>query len=158
MLHLPFYNLLHGHGETTEPSTLTSTEELVNTVVTIVGRLMFSSIFLAGGINHLTQYQGMVDYATANHVPWAGLLVPMTGLMILVGGAAMLFGWYARLGAWLIALFLVPTAFMMHHFWDITDSQMSAIQMAHFMKNISLAGAALLFTRFGGGVGSVNRE
>src|SRR5262249_41191936 len=101
MLHLPFYNLLHGHGETSGPTTLTQGEELVNTGLTVLGRIMFSGIFLLGGLNHLTNYRQMVDYALANNVPFAGVLVPLTGLMILAGGMAMLLGYYARLGAWL---------------------------------------------------------
>ncbi len=158
MLHLPFYNLLHGHGALEEPATLTDVEELANTGVTILGRAMFASVFLLGGLDHFLRYQQMVDYALSNNVPAAELLVPLTGGMILLGGLSLLLGLYARLGAWLLVLFLVPTAFLMHHFWDITDPAMAGMQMAHFMKNIALAGAALLFTRLGSGTGSLRND
>lgn len=158
MLHLPFYNVLHGHGELERPVTLTETEELANTGLTVLGRIMFSGIFLLGGLNHFLDYQAMVDYALSNGVPAAEVLVPLTGGMILLGGLSLLLGLYARLGAWLLVLFLIPTAFLMHHFWDITDPQMSGVQMAHFMKNISMAGAALLFTRLGSGTGSLTHD
>jgi putative oxidoreductase len=158
MFHIPFYNLIHGHGEFERPITLSQPEELANTGITVLGRIMFSSIFLMGGINHLVRYQQMVDYALSNNVPAAGLLVPLTGAMILLGGLSMLLGIYARLGAWLLVMFLVPTAILMHHFWDVEDPAMAAMQMAHFLKNISLAGAALLFTRMGSGTGSLTRD
>ena len=158
MLHIPFYNVLHGHGDLEKPVTLSETEELANTTLTVLGRIMFSGIFLLGGINHFVQYQQMVDDALSNNVPAAEVLVPLTGGMILLGGLSLLLGLQARLGAWLLVLFLIPTAFLMHHFWDVTDPQMAGIQMAHFMKNISLAGAALLFTRLGSGTGSLGHD
>ena len=158
MLHIPFYNVLHGHGDLEKPVTLSETEELANTTLTVLGRIMFSGIFLLGGINHFVQYQQMVDDALSNNVPAAEVLVPLTGGMILLGGLSLLLGLQARLGAWLLVLFLIPTAFLMHHFWDVTDPQMAGIQMAHFMKNISLAGAALLLTRLGSGTGSLGHD
>ena len=158
MLHSPFYYGLHGHGELEKPVTRSETEELANTTLTVLGRIMFSGIFLLGGINHFVQYQQMVDDALSNNVPAAEVLVPLTGGMILLGGLSLLLGLQARLGAWLLVLFLIPTAFLMHHFWDVTDPQMAGIQMAHFMKNISLAGAALLLTRLGSGTGSLGHD
>jgi uncharacterized membrane protein YphA (DoxX/SURF4 family) len=47
-------------------------------------------------------------------------------------------------GAALIAFFLVPTAYYMHAFWKLDDPMMRAVQHAMFMKNIALAGAALI--------------
>ena len=158
MLHTAFYHVLHGHGDADVPVNWSGTEELANTALTVIGRILFSSIFILGGINHLVKYRVMVDYALSNNVPAAELLVPLTGVMILLGGLSMLFGIWARLGAWLLVLFLIPTAVLMHHFWDVPDPQMAGMQMAHFMKNCSLAGAALLFTRLGSGMGSMTRD
>jgi len=158
MMYLPFYNFLHGHGETEAPSTLTGLEEMANTGLTLAGRFLFSAIFVMGGVEHFLHYQQMVGYALSNQVPAAEVLVPLTGGMILLGGLSMLLGFHARLGAWLLVLFLIPTAFLMHHFWDITDPVMASMQMANFMKNIALAGAALLFTRLGSGTGSLTHD
>jgi len=55
------------------------------------------------------------------------------------------------LGAWLIVVFLVPVTFTMHAFWAVQDPMMHQFQMAMFMKNIALLGAALLITQFGAG-------
>lgn len=158
MIHIPFYNVLHGHGEFDSPATLTGLEEMANTGLTIIGRFLFSAIFVMGGVEHFVHYQQMVAYALSNQVPAAEVLVPLTGAMILLGGLSMLLGIYARLGAWLLVVFLIPTAFLMHHFWDITDPVMAAMQMANFMKNIALAGAALLFTRLGSGSASLTHD
>jgi uncharacterized membrane protein YphA (DoxX/SURF4 family) len=48
-------------------------------------------------------------------------------------------------------MFLVLAAFLMHPFWAAQDQMMMANQMAHFNKNLALAGAALLIYHFGTG-------
>lgn len=74
----------------------------------------------------------------------AGALVPLSGLLIIVGGLMVLLGIWADLGALFLVLFLVPTAFFMHAFWKSEDANEKANQMAHFMKNLVMAGGALI--------------
>jgi putative oxidoreductase len=40
---------------------------------------------------------------------------------------------------------------MMHNFWAVKDPMAQGIQMAMFLKNISMLGAALFFTQVGTG-------
>jgi len=117
--------------------------------LTPIGRVAFSLIFLLAPIGHFTT--GAVGYATQSGVPMASLLVPLSGLLALAGGLSIALGFRARIGAWLLVAFLVPVTFMMHAFWAIPDPMMRQIQMAMFMKNIALLGAALLITQFGAG-------
>jgi len=51
----------------------------------------------------------------------------------------------------LIILFLVPVTIMIHYFWSMSDPVVTQDQMAHFMKNVSLLGSALLVFYFGSG-------
>ena len=90
--------------------------------VLVIGRIMFALIFINSGISHLTKLEAMTGYATYKKVPAAKLSVIVSGLMILIGGLYVAFGVYADLGALLIALFLVPAAFMMHAFWKESDA------------------------------------
>jgi putative oxidoreductase len=39
----------------------------------------------------------------------------------------------------------------MHNFWAVKDPMMQQIQMAMFLKNISMLGSALFFTQIGTG-------
>ena len=39
----------------------------------------------------------------------------------------------------------------MHNFWAVTDPMMRGMQIAMFMKNVSMLGAALLIAYFGSG-------
>lgn len=122
-------------------------------VVELIGRIVFVVMFVNSGIAHLTKRESMVAYSRAMGGPAPELLVPFTGLMIIVGGLSIGFGVWADLGALLIAAFLVPTAYYMHAFWKVDEPQMRMNQNAHFMKNMSLAGAALalfaLYQQFG---------
>ena len=115
----------------------------MNTVL-IIARVLFALIFLASGANHLTKIEAMTGYAQYKKVPAAKLAVVVSGLMILVGGLYIVFGVYADLGALLIAIFLIPTAFLMHAFWKETDATAKQNEQIAFMKDISMAGAALI--------------
>ncbi len=47
-------------------------------------------------------------------------------------------------------MFLLSTAFVMHPFWKESDPQASMNEMSHFMKDLALAGAALLIAFYAG--------
>jgi putative oxidoreductase len=123
----------------------------------LIGRLIFVVIFVMSGITHFAKREDYVAYARMKGAPAPTLLVPFTGLMILAGGILVGIGVWADLGALLIAAFLVPTAYFMHNFWTIDDPQMRMNEQAHFMKNMTMAGAALvmlyMFQQFGGQIG-----
>jgi putative oxidoreductase len=77
-------------------------------------------------------------------VPAPEVLVRLSGLMAVAGGLSVLLGIWADLGALIIVAFLLPVAFFMHAFWKEADEQAKANQLAHFMKNMAIAGAALV--------------
>jgi len=112
--------------------------------VLIIGRILFALIFINSGISHLTKLEAMTGYAQYKKVPAAKLSVIVSGLMILVGGLYIAFGVYADLGALLIAIFLIPTAFLMHAFWKESDATAKQNETIGFFKDLSLAGAALI--------------
>ena len=68
----------------------------------------------------------------------------------MVGGALVLLGWSRFIGAGLLVIFLLPTAFLMHPFWKESDPAVKQNEMAHFLKVLALAGAALLIAYYGG--------
>ena len=125
--------------------------------VELIGRIVFALMFINSGVNHFLKREAYVAYSRSENVPAPTLAVLATGAMIGVGGLLISLGAWGDLGALLIAAFLVPTAYFMHGFWRHDDPQMRANQQAHFMKNLSLAGAALvlfyLFQQFGDQIG-----
>jgi len=116
--------------------------------VVLVGRVLYSAIFLTTFSHFSQQY---IAYGAQQGVPAAGLLVPLSGVIALAGGLSVLVGYRAKIGAWFLVLFLVPVTVMIHNFWAVQDPMMQQLQLAMFMKNLSMLGAALLITHFGAG-------
>lgn len=112
-----------------------------------LGRVLFSLIFIIGGLRHFTQ-EGIQHAATLG-VPAAEVLVPLSGVMAIVGGLSVALGYKTRWGAWILVAFLVPVTWWMHGFWRLTDPAEIHVQQAMFAKNLSMLGAALLMTQFG---------
>ena len=116
----------------------------------LVGRVLFSLVFILSGLNHLTNHKGMTMYAQSKGVPMPGLAVATSGVVIMVAGLLIALGWHRFIAAALLAIFLVPTAFMMHAFWKETDPQARVGEMTHFLKDLALAGAALVLAVYAG--------
>ncbi len=121
----------------------------VSPFIVLAGRTFFALIFLIAATGHFSHK--MIEYAGAQGVPLATLLVPASGLLSFAGGLSILLGFHARVGAWLLVLFLVPVTLAMHKFWTIGDPMVAQVQMAMFMKNIAMLGAALFFSQVGAG-------
>jgi putative oxidoreductase len=117
--------------------------------VVVLGRFLFTLIFLMAGANHFSRQT--IAFSASQGVPLASIAVPLSGVLAIAGGLSILLGYRAKLGAWLIVLFLVPVTFMMHKFWLVQDPMMAQIQMILFMKNVAMLGGALLISQLGAG-------
>ena len=111
----------------------------------LFSRVVFTIIFFSSGWGHLTKTSMMARYAASKKVPAAAVMVRVTGVMMLVGSVLLVLGWHRFIGSLLIAAFLIPTAFMIHNYWTLTDPAARGGDRIHFMKDVSLAGAALYF-------------
>jgi putative oxidoreductase len=114
-------------------------------VLFLIGRVLFAAVFVISALMvHFIGYRQGVEYARAYHspAPEAGVLV--TGVMALAGGLMVALGLWADLGALLLAAFLLVITPIMHAFWNESDEQARATQMAMFLKNFALLGAALV--------------
>ena len=124
--------------------------------VSLLGRIFYSAIFIMSGPNHFKA--ATIGYAAAQGVPLASIAVPLSGIIALLGGLSIALGYRAKLGAWLIVLFLVPVTLMLHRFWGVSDPQVAGLQLAMFMKNLSLLGTALIIARLGSGPLSLKQD
>jgi len=125
--------------------------------IVLIGRILFSLIFLMSGLmGHFKPETA--QYAASAGVPMASVLVPLSGIIAILGALSIMLGFKAKLGAWLIILFLIPVTFMMHKFWGITDPMQMQMQMSLFMKNIALIGGALIISYFGAGPLSIDNK
>jgi putative oxidoreductase len=82
--------------------------------------------------------------------------VPLSGVAIAVAGVLIVIGLWVDLAMLVIAAFLFTTAYFMHAFWKVDDPQERQLEQVQFIKDVSLAGAALalfsLFQQFGEGI------
>lgn len=111
----------------------------------LFGRVLFSALFLLSGLNHFMQLDETSQYAASKGMPAPKLMTALSGAVILLGGLSILFWQQVVIGSWLLAGFLLVAAFKMHDFWAVEDPQQSQVEMAQFMKNLALAGAAIVF-------------
>jgi putative oxidoreductase len=113
-------------------------------VLVLIGRVLFSALFLVSAVNHFTNTEAMTGYAQSRGVPAAKAAVLAGGVLLLAGGLSVLLGVWPDLGALLLAFFLIPTALLMHGFWKETDPQAKQMEQIQFSKDTALAGASLM--------------
>jgi uncharacterized membrane protein YphA (DoxX/SURF4 family) len=113
----------------------------------LAGRVLYGGLFLLAGIDHFRRVDMMTPYAAAKRIPAPRLGVLGSGVVLVLGGLSMLLGVRPTWGVLLLTVFLVPTSFLMHNYWTITDPAARQHDAVSFKKNIALLGAAwmLLF-------------
>ncbi|WP_149824338.1 DoxX family membrane protein [Streptomyces tailanensis] len=113
-------------------------------VLVLIGRILFAALFLSSALSHLKQSKTMAEYAASRGAPSSVSVIRGTGLLLLIGGLSVLLGIWADLGALLLAVFLIPTALLMHAFWKESDAQARQMETVQFQKDMALAGASLM--------------
>jgi uncharacterized membrane protein YphA (DoxX/SURF4 family) len=117
-------------------------------VVVLIGRVLFAVLFLTSALGHFSRTEAMAGYAQSKGVPMAKAAVLGSGLLFALGGLSVLLGVWADLGALLLVLALLPTAVVMHRFWQETDEETKQTELIQFSKDVALAGAALMLFAF----------
>lgn len=113
-------------------------------ILFLLGRIIFGGYFAYSGLNHFLRLSMMAEYAKSKGVLYPHLAVAFTGILLLLGGLSILFGTYPRIGILFLLIFLLPTTFIMHNFWAVTE-QSKMIEIINFLKNMALFGANLMF-------------
>jgi uncharacterized membrane protein YphA (DoxX/SURF4 family) len=113
-------------------------------ILFLIGRVLYSLIFLMSGFGHFAQLEQMAQYAQSKGVPSPKLAVAGSGVLLLLGGLSVLLGFYPTIGLILLIVFLVPTTLLMHNFWAVEDPMQRQMEMVNFLKNMALLGAALM--------------
>ena len=110
-------------------------------IVMIIGRILFSYVFIAAGLNHLAKAKPYIEFAQTQKVKFPRASTYLSGLVLLLGGLSIVLGVYADVGALVLVVVLLVMAVKMHNFWSKTDEHAQGA----FCKNVSMAGAALFF-------------
>lgn len=127
-------------------------------VTLVVARTLIGLIFVMSGIGKLFRWTETVDHMVQNGFSGAtGTLLGIAVLVEIVGGLSVITGTLARFGALALVVFLIPTTVAFHDFWAFEGAERQ-MQMANFLKNLSLMGGLLLLVLHGAGPLSVDRR
>jgi putative oxidoreductase len=126
-------------------------EEIFMEFVFLIGRVLYALIFILAGINHLKDFNHTVEMTKKFRTPFPRLSAAVMSLFAVIGGISIALGIYAKIGALLLLIFLIPTTFIVHRFWGLSDKQQKAMQLVHFNKNLSLLGVTLMILYSGSG-------
>lgn len=111
----------------------------------LVGRIIVGLFYLFNAFNHFTNVGMMGPYTASKGVPAANAMVVVTGILLAIGGLSILTGILPVVGIVALVVFLFSAAFIMHNFWTVEDPQTRQMEMTQFMKDLALAGSALMF-------------
>lgn len=110
----------------------------------LLGRIVYGGFFILNAFNHFTKTGMLAQYAASKSVPFPKASVLATGLFLLFGGLGIVLGTYIQWAVLLIVVFLVAVSFTMHNFWAVQDAMQKQMEVVNFLKNMALAGAALM--------------
>lgn len=117
-------------------------------VAILVGRVLFAAIFVGGSIGHFTNTATMSSYTESMGLRPGRLFVLGSAVWMSIASALLVVGAWIDVAALMLLVFLIPTAFVMHRFWTATDPETKANEQIHFLKDLSLAGGALMLFGF----------
>jgi putative oxidoreductase len=121
-------------------------------VVSVVGRVLLSHIFIISGISKATDPQGTIGYIQSVGAPLPEVAYAIALIVELGLATALLVGFKARWAAAGIALFTIATAFLFH--FNLADQ----MQQIMFLKNLTITGGLLLVVAFGPGAYSLDNR
>jgi uncharacterized membrane protein YphA (DoxX/SURF4 family) len=110
-----------------------------------IARILFGGYFLINAYNHFKNHVALAGYAQSMKVPYPKAAVLGTGLLLLIGGLGILIWFAVPIAVLALALFLIPTTFIMHSYWKVADPMARMNQKIQFQKNLAILGGALAF-------------
>ena len=117
-------------------------------ILLLVGRVLFGGVIAFTGLNHFLQTDEMTGYAQHKGLPAPKLGVLGSGVVLVLGGVSIVAGVFPVLAAIALAAFLVVAGIVFHDFWAVPEDQQQT-EMTQFLKNVALAGGALVIAAIG---------
>lgn len=138
-----------------DPAGMRTSEATRHGTVALVGRVLLGGIFLLSAFQKVGDWPaavGQLAFKGINNIP---LLLSVATVLELGGSLSVLSGFKTRAGAIALIFFLIPVTLTMHNFWVYAGAERQ-MQMAHFMKNLSILGGLFLLVALGPGRISVD--
>lgn len=124
----------------------------------LIGRVVLGGLFLISGMQKLMGIDQFAASLVKNGIPdqLAPMLAWLGAGVETIGGLFIVLGFATSWASLFLVAFTVIAAFIAHRFWD-APPDMRMTQIAHFEKNMMIAGAFCLLYVAGGGPYSVDR-
>lgn len=116
----------------------------------LIGRVLFSLIFIWSGWSKITGFDGTVGYIEHLGVPLPSVVNVIEIVLEFGGGLALFFGVLFRLATIGLLVHTILASFVVHHFWSVPDAE-AYIQTIQFMKNVTIVGGLLFLNVQGPG-------
>ncbi|AAV44467.1 putative membrane protein YphA (DoxX/SURF4 family) [Haloarcula quadrata] len=117
-------------------------------VALLIGRILFGGVLAFTGLNHFFETEEMTGYAEYKGLPAPKAGVLLSGVLLILGGLGIIAGVLPAVSAVVIAGFLIVSALIFHDFWAVSEEEQQT-EMTQFLKNIALAGGALVIVAIG---------
>lgn len=139
-------------------------------IIDLIARILLAAIFFYEAYIAIFDVETTAKSIAANGLTWNPEYLVQGGVFLLVLGAfLLLIGYRVALGVTLLLIYLVPTTFVAHAFWNIpVDCKVMAscfegtellrrMQVVLFMKNLAIMGGLLMVWVNGSGRFSIKR-
>ncbi len=123
----------------------------------LVGRILIALLFVPAGWGKIVGFAGTTGYIASKGLPLPAVAAGIAIAVELGAGLLLLAGFKTRWAALALFVFLIPTTFIFHAFWNVPPEQVMA-QQINFWKNVAIMGGLLYVWAFGAGRFSVDRQ
>ena len=128
----------------------------MNSILSLLGRLMIATIFLMSAIgNKIPKFNDVAGYMASEGVPLPSLMLVGAIAFLIVGALSVILGYQTKIGAGLLLVFLLLATYFFHDFWTFEGPEQQQ-QMIQFMKNLALMGTMVFLIANGPGAGSID--
>jgi putative oxidoreductase len=110
-----------------------------------LGRWLFAIPFAIFGLFHFMNSQAMADYVVPAYMPAKVAWVFLSGAGLIGAAVSMLIGKYDKLATTLLSVFLLLLVVMVHLPGAMSGGEGSQASMSMLLKDLSLAGAAMMY-------------
>jgi putative oxidoreductase len=105
--------------------------------------LIYSGMLFVGGWQQAHEPGGRAERARSSGLPVSDSLVQASGWAMIASAAALQLQPLRRFAALALVGQLLPITYVGHRFWEMDDGAQRMQHQVHFLKNVSIIGAAL---------------
>lgn len=111
----------------------------------LVGRMLFGLVLFFMAFNNLADLSNIASQIGEAGVPFPRLATVAASFPLLLSAVSIALGVYPTIGAAYLVVFMIVTTVTVHNFLGIEDEAEQENQIFHFLKNVLILAAALVF-------------